>query len=128
MAVNFNMKFLIVDDYHSMRRIIRNYMVQLKFHNFDEAPNGKIALHMLGREKFGLVIADWYMEPMNGLELLKAVRANEILKNIPFVMVTAETNPEKVVEAKEAGVSNYIVKPFNLPTLRAKLSRVLGEF
>ena len=83
---------------------------------------------MLGREKFGLVIADWYMEPMNGLELLKAVRANEILKNIPFVMVTAETNPEKVVEAMEAGVSNYIVKPFNLPTLRAKLSRVLGEF
>ena len=128
MAVDFNKRILIVDDYHSMRRIIRNYMVQLKFHNFDEAPNGRIALQMLRRETFGLVIADWYMEPMNGLELLKAVRANEILKNIPFVMVTAETNPEKVVEAMEAGVSNYIVKPFNLPTLRAKLSRVLGEF
>ena len=82
MAVNFDMKILIVDDYHSMRRIIRNYLVELKFHNFDEAPNGMIALHMLGREKFDLVIADWYMEPMNGFELLKAVRANENFKNV----------------------------------------------
>ncbi len=128
MAVNFNMRILVVEDYHSMRRIIRNYLVELKFHNVDEAPNGKIALHMLGHEKFDLVIADWYMEPMNGLELLKAVRATEKLKHIPFVMVTAETNPEKVIEAKEAGVSNYIVKPFNLTTLRTKLSQVLGEF
>ena len=128
MAVNFGMKILIVDKYHSMRHIIRNLLVQLRFHNIDEAPNGMIALHMLSREKFDLVIADWYMEPTNGLELLKAIRADGNLKNIPFIMVTAESNPEKVVEAKEAGVSNYIVKPFNLPTLKAKLSSVLGEF
>ena len=127
MAVNFNMKILIVDDYHSMRRIIRNHLVQMNFHNFDEAPDGKIAIQKLSLETFGLVIADWYMEPMNGLDLLKAVRANENIKNIPFVMVTAETNPEKVIEAKKAGVSSYIVKPFNHTTLRTKLSHVLGE-
>ena len=128
MAVNFGMKILIVDKYHSMRHIIRNLLVQLRFHNIDEAPNGMIALHMLSREKFDLVIADWYMEPTNGLELLKAVRADENLKNIPYVMVTAERNTERVIAAKEAGVSNYIVKPFNLPTLKAKLSSVLGDF
>ncbi len=128
MAVNLNMKILIVDDYHSMRHIIRNLLVQLRFHNIDEASNGKIALQTLRREKFDLVIADWNMEPTNGLELLEAIRSDENLKDIPFVMVTAERNTEKVIAAKEAGVSNYIVKPFNLPTLRAKLSSVLGKF
>ena len=128
MAVNFDMKILIVDDYHSMRHIIRNLLVQLGFHNIDEAPNGMIALHMLSREKFDLVMADWHMEPTNGLELLEAIRDDENLRNIPFVMVTAERNTEKVIVAKKAGVSNYIVKPFNLPTLKAKLSSVLGEF
>ena len=86
------------------------------------------ALRMLSREKFDLVISDWRMEPTNGLELLKAIRADENFKDIPFVMVTAEGNTEKIIVAKEAGVSNYIVKPFNLPTLRAKLSSVLGDF
>ena len=85
MAVNFDMKILIVDDYHSMRHIIRNLLVQLKLHNIDEAPNGMVALHMLSREKFDLLIADWHMEPTNGLELLRAVRADENFKNIPFV-------------------------------------------
>ena len=128
MAVNFNMRILIVDDYHSMRHIIRNLLVQLKFHNIDEAPNGMIALQMMSCEKFDLVIADWNMEPTNGLELLEAIRSDENLKDIPFVMVTAERNTEKVIAAKEAGVSNYIVKPFNLPILKAKLSSVLGDF
>ncbi len=128
MAVNFDMKILIVDDYHSMRHIIRNLLVQLGFQNIDEAPNGMIALQMLSREKFDLVMADWHMEPTNGLELLEAIRDDENLRNIPFVMVTAERNTEKVIVAKKAGVSNYIVKPFNLPTLKAKLSSVLGEF
>ncbi len=128
MAVNFDMKILIVDDYHSMRHIIRNLLVQLGFQNIDEAPNGMIALRMLSREKFDLVMADWHMEPTNGLELLEAIRDDENLRNIPFVMVTAERNTEKVIVAKKAGVSNYIVKPFNLPTLKAKLSSVLGEF
>ena len=128
MAVNFDMRILMVDDYLSMRHIVRNLLVQLRFHNIEEAPNGMIALQMLSGDKFDLVIADWNMEPTNGLELLKAVRTDTNLKNIPFVMVTAETKREKVIAAKEAGVSNYIVKPFNLPTLRAKLSSVLGEF
>ncbi len=128
MAVNFDMKILIVDDYHSMRHIIRNLLVQLGFKNIDEAPNGMIALRMLSREKFDLVMADWHMEPTNGLELLEAIRDDENLRNIPFVMVTAERSTEKVIVAKKAGVSNYIIKPFNLPTLKAKLSSVLGEF
>ncbi|OHC82766.1 MAG: two-component system response regulator [Rhodospirillales bacterium RIFCSPLOWO2_12_FULL_67_15] len=128
MAVDKNMKVLIVDDYQTMLRILRNLLKQLEFLNVEEAKDGSTALALLRKEKFGLVISDWNMEPMTGIQLLREVRADPALKSIPFIMITAESKSENVITAKEAGVSNYIVKPFNSETLRAKLVSVLGEF
>ena len=128
MAVDPNIKVLVVDDYKTMVRIIRNLLKQLNFNNVDEASDGNSALRKLREGKFGLVISDWNMVPMNGLELLKEVRTDENLKDLPFIMVTAESKTDNVIAAKQAGVSNYIVKPFNAVTLKAKLSSVLGEF
>lgn len=128
MAVDTNMPILIVDDYKTMLRIIRNLLKQLGFNNVSEATDGSMALEMLRDKKFGLVISDWNMEPMTGLQLLKEVRADPKLKGVPFVMVTAESKTENVVAAKEAGVTNYIVKPFNAQTLKQKLVSVLGDF
>ncbi len=128
MAVDMNMPVLIVDDYKTMLRIIRNLLKQLGFNNVDEASDGGGALQKLRQKDFGLVISDWNMEPMTGLQLLKEVRADEKLKSLPFVMVTAESKTENVIAAKEAGVSNYIVKPFNAATLKQKLTSVVGEF
>lgn len=128
MAVDKNMKVLVVDDYRTMLRILRNLLRQLDFRNVDEATDGTDALQKLKEGGFGLVISDWNMEPMTGIQLLRAVRADEKLKRIPFIMVTAESKPENVVAAKQAGVSNYIVKPFNAQTLKMKMSSVLGEF
>lgn len=127
MAVDKNMKIMIVDDYSTMLRILRNLLRQLEFNNVDEATNGGDALQKL-REggQYHLIISDWNMQPMTGLELLKEVRADSKLKHIPFIMVTAESKTENVVAAKQAGVSNYIVKPFNAETLKAKMSSVLG--
>jgi two-component system chemotaxis response regulator CheY len=122
------MNVLIVDDYRTMLRIMRNLLRQLTFCNVDEAPNGAEALKMLQEKKYGLVISDWNMEPMNGLELLKQVRGRDHLRSLPFIMVTAESKPENVIAAKQAGVSNYIVKPFNADTLKGKISSVLGAF
>lgn len=127
MAVDKSMKVLVVDDYATMVRIIRNLLRQLEFQNVDEANSGTAALEKLRSENFGLVISDWNMEPMTGIELLRHVRADEKLKHIPFIMVTAESKTENVVEAKKAGVSNYIVKPFNAETLKSKMASVLGE-
>ncbi|MEA4838930.1 MAG: response regulator [Rhodospirillaceae bacterium] len=128
MAVDKNMNVLIVDDYKTMLRIIRNLLRQLNFINVEEATDGAMALQMLRGGNFGLVISDWNMEPMTGLQLLREVRADPKLKSIPFIMVTAESKSENVVAAKQAGVSNYIVKPFNAETLKQKLVSVLGDF
>ena len=128
MAVDKNMNVLIVDDYKTMLRIIRNLLRQIGFVNIDEATDGSMALQMLRGGNYGLVISDWNMEPMTGLQLLREVRSDAKLKNTPFIMVTAESKSENVIAAKEAGVSNYIVKPFNAETLQAKMVSVLGEF
>jgi two-component system chemotaxis response regulator CheY len=128
MAVDLSMPVLVVDDYKTMIRIIRNLLTQLGFRNIDEASDGKQALEKLKGAKFGLVISDWNMEPMTGFELLKEVRSTDQLKSLPFIMVTAESKTENVIAAKQAGVNNYIVKPFNADTLKGKLTAVLGDF
>ena len=126
--VDKNMNVWIVDDYKTMLRIIRNLLKQLGFENVEEATDGGMALAKLREKSYGLVISDWNMEPMTGLQLLKEVRADARLKNTPFIMVTAESKTENVVSAKQAGVNNYIVKPFNAETLKSKISAVLGDF
>ena len=129
MAVNVgSMRVLIVDDYKTMLRIIRNLLGELGFKDIDEATDGSTALESLRAKKYDLVISDWNMEPMTGLDLLREVRADEQLKPLPFIMITAESKTENVVAAKKAGVNNYIVKPFNAATLRSKVTAVLGEF
>ncbi|MCZ6863235.1 MAG: response regulator [Alphaproteobacteria bacterium] len=129
MAVDLTKPILVVDDYVTMLRILRNFLRQLNFTNIYEASDGAQALAELrSGPDFGLIVSDWNMEPMTGIELLREVRADEKLKHIPFVMVTAESKTENVIVAKKAGVSNYIVKPFNAETLKGKLTTVLGEF
>ncbi len=128
MAVDMSMRVLIVDDYKTMLRIIRNLLRQLGFENVEEATDGSAALHKLREAPYGLVISDWNMEPMTGLQLLREVRADSQLKALPFIMITAESKKENVVTAKEAGVSNYIVKPFNAATLKSKIEAVIGAF
>lgn len=128
MPVDKNMNVLIVDDYKTMLRIVNSLLRTLGFVNVDEATDGTMALEMFQKKHYGLVISDWNMEPMSGLELLKRVRAGNDNKDVPFIMVTAESKTENVVAAKQAGVNNYIVKPFNAETLKTKLTAVLGEF
>lgn len=128
MAVDKNMPILIVDDYKTMLRIVRNLLKQLGFDNVDEATDGSSALAKMRSKNFDLVISDWNMEPMTGFEFLKEVRADSVLKSTPFIMVTAESKTENVIAAKNAGVNNYIVKPFNAATLKQKLTAVIGEF
>jgi two-component system chemotaxis response regulator CheY len=127
MPVNSNMNVLIVDDYKTMLRIIRNLLKQIDFENVEEASDGVEALAKLQAGHFDLIISDWNMEPMTGLQLLQHVRSDPKLKSTPFIMVTAESKTENVIVAKQAGVSNYIVKPFNAETLRAKIQKVLGH-
>ena len=119
-------KVLVVDDYSTMRRIIRNLLTQIGFADVDEAADGPTALRKLETGGFTLVISDWNMEPMTGLQLLQEVRGNAQLKALPFIMVTAESKTDNVVAAKAAGVSNYIIKPFNAETLKKKIESVLG--
>ncbi len=128
MTVDMNMKVLIVDDYKTMLRILANLLKQLKFSNIEDAMDGSEALRKLRVDNFGLVISDWNMEPMTGIELLREVRADEKLKHLPFIMITAESKSENVIAAKEAGVSNYIVKPFNAEVLKGKIASVIGDF
>ena len=128
MAVDLSMPVLVVDDYKTMIRIIRNLLKQLGFENVDDAADGQEALGKMKENKYGLVISDWNMEPMTGYELLREVRADDSLKATPFIMVTAESKTENVVAAKRAGVNNYIVKPFNAATLKDKISAVIGDF
>jgi two-component system chemotaxis response regulator CheY len=126
MAVDLSMSVLVVDDYGTMIRIIRNLLRQLGFENIDEASDGTVALAKMRGKRYGLVISDWNMEPMTGYELLRHVRADPALAPVPFIMVTAESKTENVIAAKQAGVSNYIVKPFNAETLKNKIDAVFA--
>ena len=128
MAVDLGMPILIVDDYKTMLRIVRNLLKQLGFNNVDEATDGAMALEKARAKSYSLVISDWNMEPMTGYEFLKEVRADNQLKDTPCIMVTAESKTDNVIAAKKAGVNNYIVKPFNAATLKSKLVAVLGDF
>ena len=124
MSLNKNMRVVIVDDYTTMLRILRNLLRQLEINNVEEANDGDTAYLLMQKNPPDLVISDWNMVPVTGLDLLRKVRADAKLKHIPFIMVTAESKTENVIAAKQAGVSNYIVKPFNAETLRAKIASV----
>jgi two-component system, chemotaxis family, chemotaxis protein CheY len=126
MAVDMSMPILVVDDYNTMTRIVRNLLRQLGFMDVDDASDGSAALIKMQQKKYALVISDWNMEPMTGFELLRQVRSNPTLNATPFIMVTAESKTENVIAAKQAGVNNYIVKPFNADTLRKKIEAVFG--
>ena len=121
-----NMKVLIVDDFATMRRILKNILKQIGLKNISEADNGKEALKELKKEKFDLVLCDWNMPEMPGIELLNQVRSDDALKGIPFVMVTAEAKKENILEAVKAGVSSYIVKPFTAETVDEKLKKIFA--
>ena len=126
MALDISTPVLIVDDYNTMIRIIRNLLRQLGFEHIDEANDGTMALAKMRTRTYGLVISDWNMEPMTGYDLLQQVRSDPNLADVPFIMVTAESKTENVIAAKKAGVSNYIVKPFNAQTLKNKIDAVFG--
>jgi two-component system chemotaxis response regulator CheY len=126
MAVDKSTPILVVDDYKTMVRIVRNLLHQLGFTNVDDAPDGASALAKLRAKRFGLVISDWAMEPMSGLELLQAMRADPDLKTLPFIMITAENRKERVAKAEQAGADGYIVKPFSAETLGERIARVMG--
>jgi len=120
-----DMTVLVVDDFSTMRRIVRNILRDLEFKTILEAENGTSALDILHTQEVHLIVSDWNMPKMTGLELLKAVRGDDKLKNLPFLMVTAESQKENIVEAVKARVSNYIVKPFTAATLAEKLAKIL---
>ena len=119
-----NMKILVVDDFATMRKIVRNILRQIGLNNVTEADDGATALPILQSQSFDLIISDWNMPKMNGLDLLKAVRADPQFKSTPFLMVTAEALKENIIAATQAGVSNYIVKPFNAATLEEKIKKI----
>ena len=127
MAFDLSMPILVVDDYSTMIRIIRNLLKQIGFENVDEASDGSAALAKLQTKRYGLVISDWNMEPMTGYDLLKEVRADPNFATTPFIMITAESKTENVIAAKKAGVNNYIVKPFNAATLKTKIEAVFPD-
>jgi two-component system chemotaxis response regulator CheY len=126
MAVDKRTPILVVDDYKTMVRIVRNLLHQLGFEDVDDAHDGASALAKLRARRYGLVISDWAMEPMNGLELLQQVRADPQLKTLPFIMITAENRAERVAKAEQAGANGYIVKPFTAETLSDRIARVMG--
>lgn len=128
MSLNANAPILVVDDYKTTIRIVHGLLRQLGFENLDEAADGSEALDKMKRKPYQLVISDWNMSPMTGYELLCNIRRDSSLQSTPFIMITAESKTENVVAAKQAGANNYIVKPFNAPTLRQKLASVFGEF
>ena len=119
-----NMKILIVDDFSTMRRIIKNLLRDLGFNNTAEADDGSSALPLLHANKFDFVITDWNMPNMKGIELLKVIRGDENLKTLPVLMVTAEAKREQIVEAASAGVNGYVVKPFTAETLKLKIEKI----
>ena len=122
-----NAKILVVDDFSTMRRIVKNALKSLNYNNVEEAEDGASGLEKLRAERFDLVVCDWNMPGMTGIELLRAVRADPSLKHLPFLMVTAEAKRENIVEAIQAGVSNYIVKPFTPQTFGEKLHAMFGD-
>jgi two-component system chemotaxis response regulator CheY len=126
MALDPSMSVLVVDDYTTMVRIIRNLLRQLGFADVDDARDGASALGKMHSKRYGLVISDWNMEPMTGFDFLREVRADPELSATPFIMVTAESKTENVIAARKAGVNNYIVKPFNAQTLKAKIEAVFA--
>jgi two-component system, chemotaxis family, chemotaxis protein CheY len=120
-----DLRFLVVDDFSTMRRIVKNLLQELGYQNVQEADDGNTALPMLKTGNFDFVITDWNMPQMPGLDLLKAVRADAALKHLPVLMVTAEAKREQIVEAAQAGVSGYVIKPFTAQTLSEKLTKIL---
>ena len=124
---NLKIKVLVVDDFPTMRRIVKNLLKQLGFENIDEAEDGAQALGKLKAGGYGLVVSDWNMPVMEGIDLLKQVRAEESLKSIPFLMVTAEAEKDKVITAIKAGVDNYVVKPFTAEILKEKLEKIADK-
>ena len=124
MPADKKMRILVVDDFNTMRRIVKNILKQLGFENVGEAENGQEALEVLKKEKFDFVITDWNMPVMTGLDLLKAIKADAALKDIPVMMVTAEAQQQNIVEAVKTGASNYIVKPFTAEVLEEKISKI----
>lgn len=122
-----DMTVLVVDDFSTMRRIVRNILRDLEFKNILEAENGAAALEVLNAQEIDLVVSDWNMPKMTGLELLKSVRSNDRTKDIPFLMVTAESQKENIIEAVKAKVSNYIIKPFTAAILAEKLAKILPQ-
>jgi len=121
-------KFLVVDDFSTMRRIVRNLLKELGFANVQEAEDGVDALNKLRGEKFDFVVSDWNMPNMTGIELLRAIRADAALKHLPVLMVTAEAKKENIIEAAQAGASGYVVKPFTAATLDEKLKKIFAAF
>ena len=121
-----SMPILVVDDYATMVRIIRNLLKQIGFENVDDASNGAAAYEKIKAKSYGLVISDWNMEPMSGFELLQRVRQDPATANLPFIMVTAESKTDNVIAARKAGVTNYIVKPFNAQTLKSRIDQAIG--
>lgn len=121
---DLKMKILVVDDFSTMRRIVRNILKQLGYSNIEEAEDGSVALTKLKLNIYGLVIADWNMPNMTGIELLKTMRSDSALKDIPVLMVTAEAKQENVIAAIQSGVNNYIVKPFTAEVLKEKIDKI----
>lgn len=124
--MDLSIKILIVDDFATMRRIMKNILKQIGFTNIHEADDGTTALEELKKNNFDLIISDWNMPKMTGLELLKTVRADQAYKEVPFLMVTAEAQKQNVIEAVQAGVSNYVVKPFTAEAISEKLEKIMG--
>jgi two-component system chemotaxis response regulator CheY len=124
MPADLSMKVLVVDDMVTMRRIVKNILKQLGFGNVDEAENGQEALQKLRADTFGFVVSDWNMPVMTGIDMLRAIWADETLKAIPVLMVTAEAQQSNLIEAVQAGVSNYIVKPFTAETMQEKIMNI----
>jgi two-component system chemotaxis response regulator CheY len=124
--MDLNMKVLIVDDFATMRRILRNILKQIGFTDINEADDGSTALKELRKEKYDLILSDWNMPEMPGIDLLNAIRADDELKGIPFVMITAEAQKDNIIGAVKAGVNSYVVKPFTAETIGEKLKKVFG--
>lgn len=122
-----NLKILVVDDFSTMRRIVRNLLKELGYTNVDEAEDGVVALQKLRGGNFQFVVSDWNMPNMTGIELLRAIRADATLKHLPVLMVTAEAKKENIIEAAQAGASGYVVKPFTAATLEEKLNKVFEK-
>ena len=126
MPYDVNMRVLVVDDFSTMRRIVKNILRQLGFNNVVEADDGSTAWEVLNKDKIDFIISDWNMPTMTGIELLRKVRASEQFGNLPFLMVTAEAQQENIIEAAQAKVSNYIVKPFTAETMKQKIDKIFS--